>query len=96
MCQKEVPDVLYRYHKPTDWKYLFEERTMRFTPLAEFNDPFEGKPATNLIYTKPENVFKGYNEFTHRLLKKGKLAFAPAQGITDTLINQAVFFLEAK
>ena len=61
MCQTEVPDVLYRYHKSSDWKYLFEERTIRFTPLAEFNDPFEGKPAISSNYkkksSKPSNGF---------------------------------------
>ena len=51
MDNGKIPEVLYKYYpSEKSWEYLFNKWTIRFTPLSEFNDPFEGKPTTNLIF----------------------------------------------
>lgn len=92
MCQKEVPEILYRYHKASDWNHIFEKRTLRFSRLSKFNDPFEGKPSTNLVYNTSEKAGIGYRQFEERLLaQRGMSLYPSAPGISNFLLNQASF-----
>lgn len=92
MCQKEVPEILYRYHKESDWNHIFENRTLKFSLLSKFNDPFEGKPATDLVYKTSGKSGIGYRQFEERLLGRWGVSLYPsATGISDFLLNQANF-----
>lgn len=63
MDNEKIPDVLYKYYPSEEsWEYLFKKRTIRFTPLNEFNDPFEGKPSTNLIFDSIESAAYFYRK----------------------------------
>lgn len=43
MDNKKIPSILYKYYEPgKNWNY-FCGGSIRFTPISEFNDPFEGK-----------------------------------------------------
>lgn len=41
---------LYKYYAARRWSSMFKDWTIRFTPIAEFNDPFEGQPAAQNIW----------------------------------------------
>lgn len=44
------PQRLYKYYGLRRWADMFQDWTIRFSPLDEFNDPFEGLPAANRIW----------------------------------------------
>lgn len=44
MSDVTLPNALYKYYPPTSWDYIFKKKTIRFTPAAELNDPFECRP----------------------------------------------------
>lgn len=50
-----TPQLLYKYFPPERISFFFKP-TVRFTPTAEFNDPFEFKPAWNERGTHPQLI----------------------------------------
>ena len=51
MDNEKIPEVLYKYYpSEKSWDYIFNKWTIRFTPLAEFNDPFEARPTTDFSF----------------------------------------------
>lgn len=92
MLKKEVPKILFRYHKESDWNHIFEKRTLKFSLLSKFNDPFEGNPSTDLVYKTSEKSGIGYHQFEKRVFNQWRAPlYHRATGISDFLLNQARF-----
>lgn len=95
MCQTFVPSVLYRYDKVSRWDYFFEKQTLCFAPLANFNDPFEGKPATKLVYVGGEKAYFAFLNFAKRMISKYPLYYNFPAGISEFLRESVLFPFES-
>lgn len=48
-----LPKILYKYYSPNSIEYIDKaEPTIRYTPTAEFNDPFEFQPSGGSLPTR--------------------------------------------
>lgn len=70
--QRDIPSSLFKYFGPERADFLLT-RTLKFTPLGEFNDPFEGRPnfqgfatkdATRRLFDEhlPQQLLEGYEQ----------------------------------
>lgn len=50
MRKRKKPLALYTYYKPKYWKDIFEDWDIKFTPMSDFNDPFEGRASFKETY----------------------------------------------
>ncbi|MDY0204626.1 MAG: DUF2971 domain-containing protein [Desulfovibrio desulfuricans] len=60
------PPSLYKYYPPKNWDFIFKQWTIRFTPMNEFNDPFEALPKLNFCIKETHN--KIYLDIVTKLL----------------------------
>lgn len=64
---------MYKYNAPNNFKHIFENKTVRFTQPAFFNDPFECRPVVKSLTTRQfaENRFEAdYQKLLREALKK--------------------------
>ena len=72
MPAEKIPDILYKYYSPARWDDTFIKGMIRFSPLPELNDPFEGMPAFSKIYSPSSrrSLKESINITDREILKK--------------------------
>ena len=78
---------LFKYAKPARFADL-SSLTIRFSPISEFNDPFESLPGLS-IFADPKRVEQYNRNIVSRVVQQAKLA-AAREGRTTTATLEKV------